>query len=110
MSAHTPSPWKANRYRNHIRIAAHDRHRNASVRIAKVDFWSAGFGPGEAEQTANARLMAAAPDMLAALQEVSDYLDGLVDIVDGPEGEQLPNKAMSLKAEVDDIISKTEGK
>lgn len=48
--------------------------------------------------------------MLATLHEVSDYLDGLVDVVDGPEGTQLPNKAMSLKQEVDEAIALAEDK
>lgn len=46
--------------------------------------------------------------MLSALHEVSEYLDGFVDVVDGDYGEQWPNKAMSLKAEVDDAISLAE--
>jgi hypothetical protein len=38
---------------------------------------------------------------LALLEEVSDFLDLYVDIRDGSDGQQLPNAAMTLKAEVD---------
>jgi hypothetical protein len=38
--------------------------------------------------------------MLALLEEVSDFLDHYVDVRDGEDG-PLPNKAMTLKAEVD---------
>lgn len=41
------------------------------------------------EAGANAR-------MLDVLNEVAEFLDGQSDVVDGPDGGQLPNRAMSL--------------
>lgn len=47
-------------------------------------------------------------DLLALLEEVSEFLDNYVDVVDGPGGEdgpdQRPNRAMSLKMEVDELL------
>jgi hypothetical protein len=75
------------------------------------------FGPGDSgyshchdHSPHRERLAAAAPAMLAALQEVSDYLDGLVDVVDGDYGQPAPNKAMTLKQEVDEAIALAEGR
>lgn len=69
MSAHTPGPWVAlceptlSRYRIGAGFAAAESV--AVVYMAKVD--------GVTE--ANARLIAAAPDMLAALREADSLLD-----------------------------------
>ncbi len=58
---------------------------------------------------ANARLIAAAPDMLAALHEAREYLDGYIDVVDGSYGIPEPNREMMLCAEIDAAIAKAEG-
>ena len=58
MSTHTPGPWTV------------DAHRNIMATGGLVAFpgISAGF-----DQEANARLIAAAPDLLGALEEVLAY-------------------------------------
>lgn len=58
---------------------------------------------------ANARLMVASPDMLAALHEVEDFLDNQSDVEDGDYGVPRPNRAMRLLIEVRDAISKATG-
>jgi hypothetical protein len=35
-------------------------------------------------------------DILALLADLIDFLDNQSDVIDGPEGQPLPNKAMSL--------------
>jgi hypothetical protein len=61
---HTPGPWRAES--NHI-VAR-------SVRVAVVDTTDIHAGVDAAEAEANTRLVVAAPDLLAALKEFSDYV------------------------------------
>ena len=42
----------------------------------------------------------------AMLEEVSEMLDDYVDVVDGSYGEPRPNKAMSMKSEIDALLAK----
>lgn len=60
------------------------------------------------EGVANARLMAAAPDLLAALQECAELLDDYSDVNDGGDG-PVPNRAMSLLQTAEAVIAKAEG-
>ena len=39
-----------------------------------------------------------------ALMDVSELIDGYVDIVDGPEGAQLPNDAMRAQQVIDEAL------
>jgi hypothetical protein len=45
-------------------------------------------------------------DLLAALQEVADYLDRYADVIDGDDGQPEANDALRLLASVNDIIAK----
>jgi hypothetical protein len=47
-------------------------------------------------------------DLLDTLNSVSEFLDNYVDVVDGDCGEPRPNKAMSLKGEVDRAYARLE--
>ena len=53
----------------------------------------------------NAQLIAAAPRMHEALEEALEALDNYSDVVDGPEGRQLPNKAMRALQVVKEAIA-----
>lgn len=69
MSAHTPGPWVVGSERSpHIYGPRHNlsRHANGRQHIAEVS--SAQTDSTDPEAQANARLIAAAPDLLAALQ------------------------------------------
>jgi hypothetical protein len=46
------------------------------------------------------------PEIIDALNEISEFLDNYVDVVDGDYGEPRPNKAMSRKTEVDALLDK----
>lgn len=75
--------------------------------------WCVEFSDGElvtcrTEQRAKAIAGIVDHDMLAALHEVSEYLDGVADVVDGDDGQPAPNKAMRLKSEVDAAIARAE--
>ena len=83
MSAkHTPGPWLTDRNNVHTGQIATVYH---CIGNDWIEIWTDKWletGLGEGEQEANARLIAAAPDLLAALQSVlSNSLDsqGLAD-------------------------------
>lgn len=63
---HTPGPWK--QWQSTIREALTVLGGDGSI-IATFDTWKNG---AEQEQEANARLIAAAPDMLAMLERVTE--------------------------------------
>jgi hypothetical protein len=44
------------------------------------------------------------PELIDVLNSVTEFLDNYVDVVDGDYGEPRPNRAMSLKASVDEHL------
>lgn len=83
-AAHTPGPWQAQpwRYRNPERkVLTIQTERDAVAQL--LDLWPPDAR--EAEKAANAHLIAAAPDLLAALRDIctadeTSTLDGAVAI------------------------------
>lgn len=79
-TSHTPGPWKAVYQPNTPCLVESDGER-----VAWIDFWK-GKTPRDPnhkprlEQEANARLIAAAPELLEALQELLDPARGMVTI------------------------------
>ena len=84
MTQHTPGPWRVEGYRIVGPIDSRSKHRNGRMLVGGVvddmNDWRAA--PAEtrdehsafaAETTANARLIAAAPDMLALLRRVAEH-------------------------------------
>ena len=68
ITQHTPGPWRAGSIRGDLVDCIYSAD---SIRVATIETW---IGPKEsAESEANARLIAAAPDLLAALQRA--YVD-----------------------------------
>ena len=47
-------------------------------------------------------------EMLAQLHDVSELLDDYQDVVDGDYGEPRPNRAMSMKQDVDALVDRIE--
>jgi hypothetical protein len=77
MSAHTEGPWfcKFDDFDEELHITSAVLEASNMVEICRV---GVGFDqPFEAEQQANARLIAAAPEMAAALAPFSDYAGAL---------------------------------
>ena len=74
MSKHTPGPWEVKRSRSgypyRIYAPNADDHRNGAVG-RDVTRWGAFSLPSSKEAEANARLIAAAPDLLEALREIA---------------------------------------
>lgn len=96
--AHTPGPWRlkrdANREEYSVNVPPKDPGAVGYLQIASLNF---GFDePFESQQHANARLIAAAPDLLAALKKIvsdGDYT--------APEG---------MKRIAQEAIDKAEGR
>jgi hypothetical protein len=57
----------------------------------------------------NAALIAAASVMYEALLEARDFIDGHIDVVDGNDGQPLPNRAMRLASEIDAALALAKG-
>lgn len=85
MSTHTPGPWKVGRELGVSQLMPAieilrevtfvEGASPTTYHLAEVSYpTSMGGTAGAAERHANARLIAAAPDLLAALTEAEDYL------------------------------------
>ena len=68
MSKHTPGPWAVDRYCRDITPVGR------YLRIAEIPGHRENDTPDSQEREANARLIAAAPDLLAALQAARGYV------------------------------------
>jgi hypothetical protein len=67
MSKHTPGPWE---------VGYHDKHGQRTVLSQHIEIctcWHHSVGAIEKEMEANARLIAAAPDLLAALELIASF-------------------------------------
>lgn len=59
-------------------------------------------------RTACERLEASAPSsVMSALHDALEFIDDQADVVDGPDGEQVPNKAMQLAGNIRAVIAGT---
>lgn len=86
MSAHTPGPWRAN--------SSWIEGPQMALRVAAVDWPVRGSAPkSKDEAKANARLIAAAPEMLEALKACADKLASL-----GWSQEEIAARAAIAKA------------
>lgn len=79
MSKHTPGPWRAACRRGYAGVFGGDANNGIAVadcRTVDVDLPTA---------TANAQLIAAAPDLLASLREMVDIFERRVNDEPGPD-------------------------
>ena len=77
MSAHTPGPWKVvdgGRFGFDVFITTESRINSHHGEICSMEIEFTG--PHGVEQRANARLIALAPEMLAALEEINNVALG----------------------------------
>lgn len=98
MSAHTPGPWKIITLEGvdgHLFLCHDDGTENIPPLVAKV------YDHQHADAEANARLIAAAPELLEALRELLDQLEGIgIPEWAGAEGLYLGQAAAAIaKAE-----------
>ncbi len=80
-SKHTPGPWETDRNNVHTGQIATIHH---CLNNDWVEVWSPNWPADEAEQEANARLIAAAPELLDALIEAVEC--GMVPISSAKDG------------------------
>lgn len=101
---HTPGPWNLVRLASAFdsRVVGYGiKYGAAGNRLAMVD----GEGNSSDHNEANARLIAAAPDMLAALKECEEYFDNRAD-ADGDSTGFTPNAEMNMLVMVRAAIAK----
>lgn len=104
-SEHTPGPWK---------VLMHGKAAYVTMHIGKAGLPASATGDAEFaiqpyirpdEATANARLIAAAPDLLAALKTARNQIVAL-----GIEAGHSADAAVGIAAHVDAAIAKATGK
>lgn len=81
MNMHTPGPWNVQEAESCFRVVDYRALEYMSSRLCDVHHWSGESsnkrGPNREEARANARLIAAAPDLLEALElMVNTHDDG----------------------------------
>ena len=94
---HTKGPWKTGQYLGSLRQFVIHTDAGDRGRGSDVAFTSAAFGNNEA--IANARLIAAAPDLLRLLREARRTLEMWKDVA----------PAVSLCADIDAAIARATG-
>ncbi len=72
---HTEGPWSSPQNKSQY-SNVRDLHDANGVRFAHIQFGAPGRELGDAEIEANARLIAAAPELLSALQQAIAWMDG----------------------------------
>jgi hypothetical protein len=107
MSAkHTPGPWKAGG-EGHGTVFAPIRGRGIQgVGLVAQAYGGAVVIEGQAEVCANARLIAAAPDMAALLLDLLEEAEDQQDVIDGNDGFPLPNDAMKRADKISTVLKK----
>lgn len=97
---HTPGTWEVD---GEFVGPAGQRDVGICHVLPMEDEYGHGWARGPITK-ANSHLIAAAPDMLAALYEVEIYLSERSDVIDGDYGQPAPNAEMVLLAEVQSAI------
>jgi hypothetical protein len=103
MSDYTPGPWGWT-YDGSSTYSVGRAEDPQGFRVACI------YDRRDDRGMANARLIAAAPDLLEMLQRCAELLDDYSDIRDGDDGTPRPNRAMSLLQDVEAVIAKAEGR
>lgn len=93
MAEHTPGPW-------HVTAGPYPREIRADDGPFIASVYDLGVTYGE--RNANARLLAAAPELLDALKEAADWI--------ATHGDTLPASAMKLSAVLTAAIAKATAK
>lgn len=95
MSGHTPGPWRvATATETGKPIVCAIEGPDAGMCIAEINSW---------RQVANGYLIAAAPEMLQALEWIIDEYESNIDTNEGPSDEPIPRWARAA-------IAKAKGK
>lgn len=73
--SHTPGPWTA--ILDHHRVHKRKRMAMVSTSHGRIAIDATNSGATYADDCANARLIAAAPELLAALKQIVDGVEGI---------------------------------
>jgi len=96
---HTPGPWETSKDavpEGHIQITVYEP---TGRRVATVF-----------ETEANARLIAAAPDLLKELKDVREWIQSLLDATPDEATDFITNNGEQVEQAIADAIVKAEGK
>lgn len=107
---HTPGPWELDTAKDrdgryHIVNGQLPKGINAEFGYPVCDSSNRHHCITPQEDAANARLIAAAPEMLRVLQEISEWADNRADI----DWNDQPNNAMQVQSLLGQIIAKATG-
>lgn len=105
MSGHTPGPWKLNDFEAHPVVWKGEENVRNHALIARVSNWSGEGGEWRDQAAANARLIAAAPDLLWITSRLATLAEGLGNGNSGAEA-----AAWRLAEEARALIAKAEAK
>lgn len=112
----TPGPWHADRAKDgglrdyhQIDVTGRNGLCGANWPLTVADTSNRDRLVGDAEDAANARLIASAPDMYDLLNALDDLLDDYEDVIDGDYGEPRPNRAMSMRQEIVALLARIDG-
>jgi hypothetical protein len=98
VSAHTPGPWKVHDLYPHVIVTEKDDEEN----LLHIDYTGDDNGIACAPTSADAKLIAAAPDLLAALKRLSREVGLLSAAV-------TPNELRAAEKQARAAITKAEG-
>jgi hypothetical protein len=108
MAKHTPGPWTLIGGKNGEwdieAVGDHDTSGGGAWAIAQT-FGSVGYGEGNIESDANARLIAAAPELLTALQTAKDT----IRVWHGPNAWDIYDRCSPEMMAINAAISKATG-
>ena len=102
---HTPAPWKIEPH-DHANVVWSDNGVICDVFHANEDDDMTASVESREESEANARLIAAAPELLAALQEARDYLADLLNSKDDEVIDNLVNNGEEVESRLSAAIVK----
>jgi hypothetical protein len=100
---HTPGPWF---------VPTHPGNPQTGVWAKGGDVFIATCSSASTSlegNRANAKLIAAAPELLEALSDALEFVADQEDVRDGHDGQPVPNKAMSLASDIRAAIAKATG-
>jgi hypothetical protein len=106
IASHTPGPWWVERrVGDALQVNAKHRGEGSSYCVAGINHWE-----GDADK-ANAHLIAAAPDLLAALKDLADWLAYGLNKADGAEPTAEDHAACErVAAQARAAVDKAEGR
>ncbi len=99
-TTHTPGPWELRHERNGPRTDHVIRMGTAAA------YFSRGIGQTDIEALANARLIASAPDLLAALEQADELHTFLIAYANEALGARFTDRIRKVNARIESAVSR----